>query len=90
MYYLLTSAGTELRLSGEMAPHSFKVFHNDIDIDLPASGTVSLAQRGVDEQWVIEDNVTYPAQALGACYARVPDGQLPWTSRPFATYGRAN
>lgn len=90
VYYLLTSAGTELRLSGEIASHSFKVFHNDIDIDLPSSGTVSLAQRGVDQQWVINDNVTYPAQPPGACYARLPDGALPWTSRPYATYGRAN
>ena len=90
LYYLTTSAGTEYRLSGEIAPYSFKVFHNDIDIDLPASGVVSLTERRVDAQWIVHDRVSYPEQPPGACYARVPDGELPWISRTFATYGTAN
>lgn len=91
-YQLSTTGDSDnaILLTGDVASRSYKVFHNSLDINLPSSGTITLLQRDPDAQWVIVDRITYPTQPAGACYARVPDGRLPWISRPFATYGTAN
>lgn len=91
--YQLSTTGDDdntILLTGDVPSRGYKVFHNSLDINLPSSGTVTLLQRDPDTQWIVIDRVTYPAQAPGACYARYPDGRLPWISRLFATYGTAN